>query len=666
MTELVDILAQWHEMVNIVPSLDSHDLTTIGSRVVEDYGIDEESRSEWKTQIDEALILARQIKENRKYAGDEIADVKHPIIASASIQFAARAYPSIVSGRDVVKHKIVGNDRDGRKSAVGMRVSQHMNFQILDQMDEWEDGMDTLLACLPITGLYYKKVYRHHSESRNQADIFSPDEVVVNYWAKSLSRDRVTHIIELQPNEIVERINANEFIEFDFNQPITSEKHDQNDEDAPHIFLEQHRTWDLDGDGYKEPYVITVHKDTEKVVRIVSRWDSDGVIRKQDGTLIKIKPVNYWVKYGFMPPLDGSWYNTGFGVLLGPINRVVNGLINQLMDAGTLSNRQSGFIGNGINLGKDQNLRFKSGEWKRIQALGDDLRKNIFPLPVREPSAVLFKLLDLILLGAKELASQTELLSGEQRQHNVPATTTLALIEQGLKVFTAVYKRIHNTLKKEFALLRRLNRLHLTDDEYNLVLDLEEPVPVFNDYNDTTFDIIPVSDAAEVTDIQKLAKAEALKEFIGTGRVDDNAVILRIFEAMQIPDAIELLPKEQQTDPKIELEKQKLKLDDDRLQLDASRFLLERQRFQVEKAEKLAKMMKVNEDAFKAHAAAIKSLAEAEAIEAGPQLEQLQAQSQAMQQVIAEQNNFIMELANGNQQGRFRTMVNGPGNTAGA
>jgi chaperonin GroES len=672
MTETVDILAKWHDMANIVPGIKKKELAVIGSRVVEDYQIDEDSRSEWKEQILEALLLARQVKENRKYAGADVADVKYPIIASSAIQFAARAFPSIVNGRDVVKHKVVGNDDSGIKSATGLRVSQHMNFQILDQMDEWETGMDTLLACLPITGLYYKKIYHYHSENVNQADICSPEEVVVNYWAKSFERNRVTHLLEFNENEIIERINADEFIDFEYGQPITGGKHDENDEDAPHVFLEQHRTWDLDGDGYKEPYVITVHKDTEKVVRIVARWDSDGVIRKptQDGSLgrlIKIKPFNYWVKYGFMPPLDGSWYNTGFGILLGPLNASINTIINQLIDAGTLSNRQSGFIGNGIKLGKEQKLKFKAGEWKKVQVLGDDLRKNIFPLPVREPSAVLFKLLDLVLMGAKELASQTELLSGEQKQHNVPATTTLALIEQGLKVFTAVYKRIHSSLKKEFMLLRRLNRLYLSDEEYNLILDTPEPVSVFEDYNNQTLDIIPVSDAAEVTDIQKLAKAEALKEFVGSGHVDDNAVVMRILSAMQIPDVEELMPKEQEPNPELEIKMAELQNDKDRIQIEAARHLLEEERFIVEKMEKLAKVAKVNEDAFKARATGIKALMEAESIEVGPQLEQFQAEAQVMQDAIGLQNQLLMEFINGSvsRAGGVRKMDIGPGNADG-
>jgi len=583
--------------INIVDDIDAETLVEIGTAVYDEYDIDLRSRSDWETKYTDMFELAEQVSREKRIGDVTVSNVKYPILSTASISFSSRSYPNIVKGSDVVKHQVIGSDVDGSKAARGERVSQHMNFQILEQMNSWEDEMDQLLIYLALVGTAFKKTYFDPIERINVSEFVSAQDLVVNYAAVSLDKARrVTHVIELYPNQIIERMRSKVFADMDLEKLRPSRKdpdktQDESDPDLPHTFLEQHRWWDLDGDGYKEPYIITIHFESKTVARITPRFDITGIEVGAEGEIIRIVPVQYFTQFTFLPAFDGSFYKMGFGSLLyAPIN-IINTIFNQLIDAGSLANRQGGFLGPGIKLragGGHGSVTFQQGEWKQIQFFGDDIRRQIFALPVKEPSNVLFQLLGLMMDATKELASQADILTGEHPKGNVPATTTLALIEQGLKVFSAIYKRVYRSLKLEFKKIRRLNYLNLSDDEYNNIIDYTETVQdpetgqmlaqrlaayVEEDYGDQWMDIIPVSGAADVSDTQRIIKAQALLELRGQG-FNDEAINRRYLEALQIPDINELLPPEGATpppDPKIVIEERKLELKAMEIQIDAMR-----------------------------------------------------------------------------------------------
>jgi chaperonin GroES len=373
----------------------------------------------------------------------------------------------------------------------------------------------------------------------------------------------------------------------------------------------------------------------------------EGISWGENDNIIRIEPVHYYTQFPFLPAFDGSIYKMGFGALLSSSVQIVNTIFNQILDAGTIANRQGGFVGQGIKLGKDRTITFEQGEWKQVSFLGDDIKKNIMPLPVKEPSGVLFQLLGLMLEATKELASQSEVLAGEQPQANVPATTTLALIEQGLKVFSGIYKRIYRALKSEVKKIRRLNSMYLSEDEYNNIIDYTEEIEhpetgqkivqqiIVNpqeDYSERWMDIIPISGSADVSDTQRVIKAQALLEMRGQG-LNDDVINKRYLEALQIPDAAELLPDEdaeEPLDPKYIIEEEKLRLKSIELQIDA-------QRFQIETKEKYSKIM-YN------WAQSIKALADAEAAEAGPQLERYKLEVQEIGNELNFFGNLIGQL----------------------
>ena len=643
---------------NIVNDLDKDTLKDIGKTVSEEYDIDKLSREDWEKRHEEIFKLVDQM-DAVKSSGE--SDVKYPILATAALQFSARAYPNVVKGSDVVKCQVIGSDIDGLKAAKGQRVQQHMGYQILEQMDSWEEETDQLLFSLALVGTEFRKTYYDPVESKNVSELVFARDLVVNYYAESLKKARrVTHVIELYGNDIIERVRSGSFSDFDFSKATAErkdEESDRGDEDLPYTFLEQHRYWDLDGDGYEEPYVVTIHRESQQVVRIIPRFDVEGIaINDETGEIIRIIPVQYFTQFTFLPAFDGNFYKMGFGSLLfAPVN-IVNTIFNQLLDAGTLANRQGGFLGPGVKLkkgGGHGQLTFQQGEWKQISYLGDDIRRNVFALPVREPSNVLFQLLGLMMEGIKELASQADVLTGEHPKGNVPATTTLALIEQGLKVFSAIYKRVYLSLKSEFKRIRRLNTLYLSDDEYNNIIDYTETIQVPDpetgqpveaqqqviasaqeDYSDIWMDIMPVSGAADVSDTQRTIKAQALLEMRGQG-LNDDAINKRYLEALQIPDINELMPDEgaqPPPDPKIEIEKGKLRLKEVELQL-------KQYELGFKERESEGKVMKMWYES-------ILALAKAESEEAGPQLELYKQEVLGMQHRL----NYLAQIKSANQK----------------
>ncbi len=320
---------------------------------------------------------------------------------------------------------------------------------------------------------------------------------------------------------------------------------------------------DMDGDGYAEPYIVTVHKDSAKVVRIATRYYAEGItLADDDGkqVVVEIEPCDHFIKYEFMPSFDGSYYGMGFGILLASINETINGVVNQLLDAGHLSNMQGGFIDKGVKM-RAGDTSFKPGEWKRVDfdAAGKSLKDAVFPLPVREPSAVLFNLLGLMIDAAKDITATKDILTGETQGSNQAVGTTLAMIEQGLKVYTSIVKRVHRALKDEIQVYAKLNGMYLDDEEYFNFQDADGVVGR-EDYNDKDLNVLPMSDPTMATDMQRMARAEYLRSFMGQG-LDDMEITKRSLEAGGIQDIEGLMPKEQpKPDPEFVLKTKELEI----------------------------------------------------------------------------------------------------------
>jgi chaperonin GroES len=441
--------------------------------------------------------------------------------------------------------------------------------------------MDKMLMMLPVVGTMFKKTWYDKVEDKICSHIVLPKNIVVNYWTRNLEQaERISEIIEVTPRIVKERQNLSLYLDIDLPEPTgpdrgdNSTRFDSADDTIPYEFIEQHTFIDLDDDGYPEPYIVLFERNSGLVLRILRRYRLEDVTEDK-GKVLRIKPQQSYTKFGFVPNPDGGFYDIGFGVLLGPLNESVNTLINQLIDAGSINNLQSGFIGKALKL-KTGDQKFAPGEWKPVNAVGDDLRKQIVPLPTKEPSAVLFQLMGTLITSGKELASVAEIFVGKMPGQNTPATTTMASIEQGMKVFTAVYKRIFRSLEQEFKKIFHLNKIYMDPQHYVDILD-QTVGP--DDFDDSSYDICPGADPTAVSQTEKLLKAQGLMELLPAipGMLDPIKVFSRVLEAQEQPNWQELFSQQVQQsgqlpppppDPKMMAVQAKMQADQQKSQMD--------------------------------------------------------------------------------------------------
>lgn len=611
------------EAKNIADTLDEEKLTQIGSDCAKGFEYDLSTRSEWEQNLKDWTKLALQVREEKSWPWPKAANVKYPLLSTAAMQFNARAYPSLIpSNGDVVKVNVIGKDRDGMKLERAKRIGMFMSYQVLYEMHCWEEDMDKLLMMLPIIGTVFKKTYYNPVLKQNVSELVLPENLVVNYWAKSLeTAERVSEIIPLSKRLVKEKMMSKTYLDVELGDPIPDPTQMTQavaqDEATPYQIIEQHTYLDLDEDGYAEPYVVTFERTSGKVLRIVARFDEDTIYQDDDGNLQRIEPIQYYTKFGFIPNPDGGFYDVGFGLLLGPLNESVNTLINQLIDAGTLSNLQGGFLGKGLKL-KMGESRWQPGEWKPVNSTADDLRKQIVPLPAKEPSNVLFQLMGSLITSGKELASVAEIFVGKMPGQNTPATTTMATIEQGMKVFTAVYKRVYRALRSEFKKIYDLNRVYLDPNKYAAVIDTEVGP---DDFDKESYDVCPAADPSTPTGTEKLMKAQGLLELLPTGILDPVEVIRRVLEAQEQPNYERLFNQQiQQTgqmqpppDPKLQEMEMKGQLEQQKIALQAQE--KERAAMLAERSQAVQLAMKTQEHNLKMQADAQKAkLSAAEAI----------------------------------------------------
>jgi len=593
--KLIQNLLTQVSVLNLADDMEDERLDKISQGLMKGFEADEVSRAEWLSRSKDYIKLALQVKETKNVPWPNSANVKFPLLSVASMHFNARMYPALVSGQDIVKTRVVGFDQEGRKAQSALRVSKHMSYQLLDQMKGWDDDMDVALFTLPMVGTFFKKIYYDPIDEVNVSELVMPQNLVVNFYSKSLDEaERVTHIMTQSSNELLENealgiyrdiglfeeeVNEDENLDPTKPQTISSvtpehgvmgkehidelqglTKPSQVDNTVPHEILEMHCWMDLDDDHYEEPYIVTIHKETGKILRIVARYKAAGVVSLDDKNedLVKIVPSEYFVSFKFLPDPQSGVYGLGFGTLLGPLNEAVNTLINQLLDAGTLSNLQSGWVSPGIKV-RGGIFKFKPGEWKIAQFTGDDINKKIMPLPVREPSNVLLLLLGTLTDEAAKLSSVMDIMTGELPGQNTKATVVLQAVEQGSKVFNAIAKRLYRQLGVEFKMLFNLNSEFLEDEEYFNVLDLPNLDAVkitLEDYNIENMSIFPAADPTISSQTQKIAKIQSVEGLLAQGLINPQKYASEFVKAVELDNQEEWLNlPEPQPDEEFELEK---------------------------------------------------------------------------------------------------------------
>lgn len=598
---------------NLCDKFTDEDLKRIGEFVGDCFENDLRSREHWARRTEAAMDLAMQIQKDKSFPWQGCANIAFPLVTIASLQFHSRAYPALINGRDIVQCRVIGDDPTGSATARAEKVSDHMSWQLLEQDENWEAETDRALLNVPIVGTAFKKTYYSQSVGHNVSELVLAKDLVINYWAKSVDTCPVkTHIIPLFRNDVHERVMAKVYRDITKEQWYISDatietntrrveennragmETPQPDQNTPFTFLEQHCVLDLDNDGYAEPYIVTVEKSSRCVVRIVCRFDrEEDVQRNDEKEIVKIDAMEYFTKIPFIPSPDGGIMDVGFGVLLGPLNESVNSAINQLFDAGTLANTAGGFLGRGAKI-RGGVYNFSPFEWNRVDSTGDDLRKSIMPLPVREPSNVMFQLLSLIIDYTNRISGATDMLTGINPGQNTPAETARTMVEQGQKVYSAIFKRVWRSMKSEFKKLYQLNSIYLPEKEPfggpNQYIGRE-------DYTMLPSSIVPAADPNIISDGARFAQANLLIQRSAENRgYDPDAVEKYYLKAIGIDSVDKLYPGlasagDPPPDPKVQIQQMKSQVEMARIRDSQLQFIMT---LQEEKRMNTAKIIEMS------------------------------------------------------------------------
>jgi chaperonin GroES len=626
---------------NVAEILDEDQLGRIGTQVVSMYEVDEgdgvrqSKMDKWR----EGQKIVQQIIEVKNTPFENASNVKYPMLTTACIQFNARSYPQIIKGNSVVRPQLVGVSKIPElpdlpadappevqeqykalqervqkmkaKQAKADNACEYMNWQLFNELVEWEADTDRLLLMLPLYGDMFRKVWHSKSKGRLESRLISPEHLILPCNAPSLDESpRISECFYLYPNQIEERIRQGDYLAIPY--------HD--DDDKPHELIEQHCWYDLDEDGYKEPYIVIVHRETGKVCQILANFTMESVQGNGKGEVSSITPIKHYQHYQFIPSSDGSIYGLGFFDILYPINETINTTINMLLDAGRLANSNSGFIAREARI-KRGSIKMQVGEWTSVPVKGDDIRKGMVPLQFPGPSTALFQLLGFMVEVGKDVANIKDVLMGEQRP-NQTATATLALIEQGTKVFSAIHKRIYRALKGEFDIIRRWNVLVLDQSQYEEVMDL--PVKK-EDFDDVGYDFVPVADPEVATDMQRMGRAEFLLSFRGDPYINQMEIRKRVLDAANIEDPDDLIQEPAQS---VEVLQQQVQQLQQQLQKSGQMQIHYRAKeLELKERELALKEAKNPADIAAQKAAALDRVASAESREAGNQLEKYKIQA---------------------------------------
>lgn len=599
---------------NLCETLGEDRLLEIGRKAVELAGLDDASRKEWMERSERGMELAKQIVEPKSTPFPNAANIKYPLLTVAALQFHARAYPALVPDK-VAKGKVTGADPQGAKLAQANRIAAHMNYQLLDEMAEWESDTDRLLLALPIEGCEFKKSYFDPGLGRNVSEWVRPADFIVNAATKNLAVcPRMTHRLFFYPQEIVEKQRMGVWRDVDLHLSPT-----EVEEDTQQECYEQHSLLDLDVDGYKEPYILTVHKESNQLLRLRAAYREED-IRVVKKKVAKVTRSEFFTKYPFIPDPAGGFYDIGFGWLCGPLSDAIDTSLNQLIDAGTLQNTLSGLVRQGVGIGKEGRgkVRLELGTFQNVKGLpaGASLRDSVMPFEWPGPSAVLFNLLELLIQSVKDITSVQDIMTGESRQ-NETATTTMARIEQSLKLFTAIYKRQFRALGEELKKLYRLNSVYLDPETYFRVLDEDaEGVVYLADYRNDGTDVQPVADPTIATTTQALMKVELLRGAAATDpNIDGRKVTERFLQAIgEKPEELMRSPEDMQAPPDPKMMELELKA----------------RELGAKNAELAAKIKEIEANATLKTAQSIEALARAEAAEVGSQLEAYKLELEAL------------------------------------
>jgi hypothetical protein len=543
---------------NLANFLEENILGRMGSELYQNYQDYKNSRKDWETAYKQGLDLLGFKYEQRTEPFQGASGATHPVLAEAVTQFQALAYKELLPADGPVRTQILGNPTP-EKEQQSKRVKDFMNYQIMDQMKEYEPEFDTMLFHLPLAGSSFKKVYYDEIQARAVSKFVPADELVVPYSANSLDEaEAIVHVLKISENELRKQQVAGFYRDIELqpgdDKETEIEKKERelegisktNYEDIFTI-LEYHVNLDIEGfedmgvdglpTGIKLPYIVTLEEGSREILSIKRNWEAND---------LKKNKVQYFVHFRFLPGL--GFYGFGLIHMIGGLSRTATSALRQLLDAGTLSNLPAGFKQRGIRI-RDDAQAIQPGEFRDVDAPGGNIKDSFMMLPFKEPSQTLLGLMGIVVQGAQRFASIADLQVGDGNQQ-AAVGTTVALLERGSRTMSAIHKRIYAALKQEFKLLARVFKLYLPQ-EYPYDVVGAERVIKQSDFDDRV-DILPVADPNIFSQTQRISLAQTEMQLAASNPAIHNQyeVYRNMYEALGVKDIDKILIRPQPPQPK--------------------------------------------------------------------------------------------------------------------
>ena len=554
---------QYDHNANLAEVLDEKLLNELSSELRGQYEEDLESRDEWKEGYVKGLDLLGIKYEERTEPFDGASGVTHPLIAESVTQFQAQSYKELLPSGGPVKINIMGN-RTLEREAQAARVREFMNYQITEVMEDYDTDTDQMLFYLPLAGSTFKKIYYDQTRGTAVSKFVPAEDLVVPYQASDINTvSRLTHVLKMDENTIRKMQVAGiyrdvEISASDDDQDVVQEKKDELEgaskgySDEIFSVLEIHVNLDLEGfedmgrdgqpTGIKLPYIVTLDQGSGEILSITRNFEQNDPLKRK---------IQYFVHYKILPGL--GFYGFGLIHMIGGLGRAATSILRQLIDAGTLSNLPAGFKARGIRIRNDDEP-LAPGEFRDIDAPGGDLRNSIVPLPFKEPSGTLSNLLAALIEAGRRFVSIADQKLGES-SGDMPVGTTVAMLERGMKVMSAIHKRLHYAQKTEFRLLARIFGENLPQQYPYEIAGAEQQIYAAD--FDGRVDVLPVSDPNIFSMAQRVALAQTQLQIAQSNPDIHNlpAAYRRLYQALEVQNIDEILPPKKEPmpmDPSIE------------------------------------------------------------------------------------------------------------------
>jgi len=544
---------------NLAEHLPDSVLGTLGSDLYQDFQEYNNSRKDWERAYKEGLDLLGFKYDKRTEPFSGASGATHPVLAEAVTQFQALAYKELLPAEGPVRTQVMGSPTP-EKEQQSKRVKNFMNYQLMDQMKEYEPEFDQMLFYLPLAGSSFKKVYYDELLGRAVSKFVPADDLVVPYSATSLDdAEAIIHRIKISGNELRKQQVAGFYRDIELTSGTDKESEVEKEEmelegrtksgreDDVFTILEYHINLDLEGfedvgedlepTGIKLPYIVTLEESSRSILSIKRNYEVDDP---------KKTKINYFVHFKFLPGL--GFYGFGLIHMIGGLSRTATAALRQLLDAGTLSNLPAGFKQRGIRI-RDDAQSIQPGEFRDVDAPGGNIRDSFMMLPFKEPSQTLLQLMGVVVNAGQRFASIADMQVGDGNQQ-AAVGTTVALLERGSRTMSAIHKRIYSSLKNEFKLLARVFKLYLPEEYPYDVVGGERTIKQ-SDFDDRV-DILPVADPNIFSQTQRISLAQTeLQLATSNPQIHNQYEVYRnMYEALGVKDIDKILIRPQPPQPK--------------------------------------------------------------------------------------------------------------------